>query len=177
MLLDPSQVVGHISVDPRLVTVTTAGAPADDSSKGELTLCSSFLTYQRTSRVTLGREQAAHGSCPMVDRQGRKVQTKTPGLTWQASVPPSKKPAQSIPGKMAAPCTLELEQRSREMKGTCASCRKVAYSSAPTNQRVGDLSLRCGSGYQTIPHLPQLYSLTASLSDSEQPITSSWQGP
>lgn len=81
MLLDPIQVIGHVSVDPGLVPVTTAGAPADDSSKGELTLCNSFITYQRTPGVTLGGEQAAHGSCPMVDRQRGKVPTRTPGLT------------------------------------------------------------------------------------------------
>lgn len=53
MLLDPIQVIGHVSVDPGLVPVTTAGAPADDSSQGELTLCNSFITYQRTPGVTL----------------------------------------------------------------------------------------------------------------------------
>lgn len=70
MLLDPSQVVGHVCVDSGLVAVTTAGAPADDSAQGELMFCSSFLTHQRAPGVTLGGEQAARGSCLMLDRQG-----------------------------------------------------------------------------------------------------------
>ena len=53
MLLDPSQVVGHVCVDSGLVAVTTAGAPADDSAQGELMFCSSFLTHQRAPGVTL----------------------------------------------------------------------------------------------------------------------------
>lgn len=56
------------------------------------------------------------------------------GLTWQASVPPSRKPAQSMPGVKEDPCTSGAEQRSEEMSGTCASCRKLEYSPAPANQ-------------------------------------------
>ena len=155
MLLNPGYVVGHVSVDSGLVAVTTAGAPADDASQGEL--CISFLTYQRTPGVTLSGGQTARGSCPIGNRQGGKVPTRTPRLTWQASVPPSKKPAQSIPGRMASPCTAELEQRSKEMKGTCASCRKVAYSSAPENQRAGAAELAAWARLpDNSPHTPTL---------------------
>lgn len=72
MLLDPGHVVGHVSVDSGLVAVTTAGAPADDASQGEL--CSSFLTYQRTPGVTLSGGQTARGSCPIGNRQGARYQ-------------------------------------------------------------------------------------------------------
>ena len=58
MLLDPSQVVGYVCVDSGLVAVTTAGAPADNTSQGEPLLCSPFSTYQRTPGVTLGGGQA-----------------------------------------------------------------------------------------------------------------------
>lgn len=56
------------------------------------------------------------------------------GFTWHASTPPSGKPAQSIPGRKAAPCMLGEEQRSGGISGTCASCRKLAYSSAPASR-------------------------------------------
>lgn len=59
MLLDPSQVVGYVCVDSGLVAVTTAGAPADNTSQGEPLLCSPFSTYQRTPGVTLGGGQAS----------------------------------------------------------------------------------------------------------------------
>lgn len=133
MLPDPSQVVGYVRVDSGLVAVTTARTPADDTSQGELVLAIPFFTYQGTPGVTLGRgdKQLVTLVLWLIGRS--RAPARTPGLTWQASVPPSMKPAQSIPGRMASPCMSELEQRSWEMKGTRASCRKLAYSSAPAN--------------------------------------------
>lgn len=82
---------------------------------------------------------------------GREEGAKSLGLTWHASVPPSKKPAQSMPGAKAVPCTSEAEQRSGEMSGTCASCRKLEYSSAPRKPKrlphtPRDVSRRWGRG-------------------------------
>lgn len=74
MLLDPSQIVGHVRVDSGLVAVTTARAPADDSAQGELMFCSSFLTHQGAPGITLGGEQAARVSCPMLEGQGPRYQ-------------------------------------------------------------------------------------------------------
>lgn len=132
MFLDPSQIAGHISVDTGLVAVTTARAPADDASKDEPVLCRLIFAHQRAPGVTLVREHVAQPPRPVPEEFGGGT-NQAPGLTWHASVPPSRKPAQSIPERKASPCTSGLEQRSEEIKGTCASCRKLEYSSAPAN--------------------------------------------
>lgn len=57
-----------------------------------------------------------------------------PRAHWHASVPPSEKPAQSMPEAKAEQCICWAEQLSRGVRGTCTSHRELKYSSAPANQ-------------------------------------------